>query len=151
MPERVEGTAVMVKTIKMAEIYGIAENADKPMGELTICANGWETRYSWGHTAEVWAGCEKMATAKMRYYNRTWEEYRFQSVIHEALYKYVKCVTGRNPLKSLAARDMKPMKGAAAEARRQTRVAEHEFAKWLYNALTAAVDGKAIPQYHAVA
>ena len=141
----------MVKTIKMAEIYGVAENADKPMGELTICANGWETRYSWGHTAEVWADNKLMATAKIRYYNRTWEEYRFKSVIHEALCKYVIGVTGINPWHDIAKRDKNPMKGKAAEARRQTRVAEHEFAKWLYNALTAAVDGKAIPQYHAVA
>ena len=141
----------MVKTIKMADIYGVAENAAKPMGELTICANGWETRYSWGHTAEVWADNELMATAKIRYYNRTWEEYRFKSVIHEALYKYVVRVTGRDPFKSLAARDMKPMKGKAAEARRQMRVAEHDFTAWLYAALTAAADGVAIPKYHAVA
>ncbi len=139
----------MVKTIKMADVYGVAENAAKPMGEITICANGWQTRYSWGHTAEVWADGELMATAKIRYYNRTWEEYRFQSVIHEALCNYVKRVTGRDPFKSLSARDTKPMKGEAAEARRQARVDEHEYVVRFYKALAAAADGKQIPQYGA--
>ena len=137
----------MVKTIKMADVYGVAENVAKPMGEITICANGWQTRYSWGHQAEVWANGVLMATAKIRYYNRTWESYCFKSVIHSALYSYVKRVTGREPHKPLAARDTKPMKGAAAEARRQARVAEHDYAEWLYNALTAAADGNQIPQY----
>ena len=135
----------MVKTIKMADVYGVAENVAKPMGEITICANGWQTRYSWGHTAEVWAGCEKMAEARIRYYNRTWESYRFQSVIHEALAKYVTRVTGINPYKDIAARDKNPMKGKEAEARRQSRVDAHEYAVKLYKALTAAADGEKIP------
>lgn len=51
---------------------------------IHICAYGWETRYSWGHTAY----CPELGvTDKARYYNRTWESYRFESVIKGCLYK----------------------------------------------------------------
>lgn len=43
----------------------------------------WETRNSWGHKATLL--CEgvpyELHSTKVRYYNRTWEEYRFQSVM----------------------------------------------------------------------
>lgn len=57
-----------------------------------IKVNAWTyaTRNSWGHKCHVATkidnvyGCED---SKIVYYNRTWENYRFQSVIHETLRK----------------------------------------------------------------
>lgn len=40
----------------------------------------WETRNSWGHRAYFLKDGEKQTQANIRYYNRTWESYRFQSV-----------------------------------------------------------------------
>ena len=51
---------------------------------IHLCAYGWETRNSWGHTAY----CPELGMeAKIRYYNRTWECHRFDSVISQLLYK----------------------------------------------------------------
>ena len=51
---------------------------------IHLCAYGWETRYSWGHTAY----CPELGiSVKFRYYNRTWEAHRFDSVISELLHR----------------------------------------------------------------
>ena len=39
----------------------------------------WETRNGWGHTAYLMKDGEEVNRARVRYYNRTWESYRFQS------------------------------------------------------------------------
>lgn len=126
----------MNKEIDLAVITG-----GKMLGTIAVSAWGWNSHYSWGHSAEVWVNGRCMANAKLRYYNRTWECYRFQSVVHSALYNYVKGITGIDPFKGLANRDKTPMKSAAAESRRLGRVAAQDFAKTLYSRLTAWVDG----------
>lgn len=55
-----------------------------------VVAQSWETRYSWGHVAavrntETW----DEHCASVRYYNRTWECYKYQSVIHCAIDKAI--------------------------------------------------------------
>ena len=45
----------------------------------------WETRGSWGHRAYVLKDGSELSQAKRRYYNRTWEAYRFQSVGEDAV------------------------------------------------------------------
>lgn len=126
----------MTNTIDLTRLTG-----GKMTGEITVIANGWETRHSWGHRAEILDGCRVVARANIRYYNRTWESYRFQSVIHIALMGYVHGQTGFNPIKPICKRDATPMKSAAAEARRLERVAAHDFAAMLYKRLTGVVDG----------
>ena len=43
-----------------------------------LCAYGWSTRHSWGHSAY----CPELnLEARIRYYNRTWEAERFNSVL----------------------------------------------------------------------
>ena len=49
-----------------------------------LCAYGWETRRAWGHTAYC---PETGTTVKIRYYNRTWEAHRFDSVLSSLRYK----------------------------------------------------------------
>lgn len=50
----------------------------------------YETYSSWGHKAYIYARIgdsrSKRSDFKCRYYNRTWENYQFQSVLREALY-----------------------------------------------------------------
>jgi hypothetical protein len=70
-----------------ATVHPAAEREDtKTINGKTIhlLAYGWSTRRSWGHTAY----CPELGlTNKIRYYNRTWEAHRFDSVIHGLLYK----------------------------------------------------------------
>lgn len=51
---------------------------------IHICAYGWETRNAWGHMAY----CPELDISnKCRYYNRTWESYRFETAIKGCLHK----------------------------------------------------------------
>lgn len=50
-----------------------------------IYADSYETRTSWGHTCEIVRDFERLASNKIRYYNRTWECYRYQSCILGAI------------------------------------------------------------------
>ena len=55
---------------------------------LHATAWNYETRNSWGHKGELWGhiGDEQVGNEKkIVYYNRTWESYRFQSLIHSLL------------------------------------------------------------------
>lgn len=126
------------KTIDLARVSG-----GRMMGEIDVDARYWETRYSWGHSAEVTMGLRTLGAAKIRYYNRTWESYTFQSVLHSALCAYVKGVTGIDPYMAISKRDSKQMKSAAAEMRRLHRLDAIHYARGLYDNLCAAVDGKA--------
>ena len=111
------------------------------MGEIDISAYSWETRSFWGHTAEVSVNYKTVVRSKFRYCNRTWEAYRYQSVIHSALRGYVHFVTGLDPIKDTSKRDSAPMKSAAAESRRLERVSARDFAVTLFRRLTGIVDG----------
>lgn len=60
----------------------------------------WETSNSWGHECRLcdvgeMAGIE-IGKARVRYYNRTWEAYTFQSVMYEALENYKKSELDRH-------------------------------------------------------
>ena len=45
----------------------------------------WETPWSWGHYAILYKDGQAVADEKAIYYNRTWESYTYQSVIHSVL------------------------------------------------------------------
>lgn len=50
----------------------------------------YETRYSWGHYATLFENGHYIGDLKYTYYNRTWESYKYQSIIHGILSKYLK-------------------------------------------------------------
>ncbi len=73
----------------VAQAFITIENKAK---HIYIELNAWyyETRSSWGHKAYISGHigdsyCNRN-DFKHIYYNRTWECYRFQSVLHEAFY-----------------------------------------------------------------
>ena len=58
--------------------------------EFKIVAYSYETRNSWGHKAELIRNNEyTLNKYKIRYYNRTWETYKYQSVIKSVLDDYM--------------------------------------------------------------
>lgn len=62
----------------------------KAYPEFKIVAHSYETRNSWGHKAElIHNNNYTLNTYKIRYYNRTWECYQYQSVIKSVLYDYM--------------------------------------------------------------
>jgi len=62
----------------------------KAYPEFKIVAYSYDTRSSWGHKAELIRNNDyTLNKYKIRYYNRTWETYRYQSVIKSVLYDYM--------------------------------------------------------------
>lgn len=51
--------------------------------KFTLVCESWSTRTSWGHEVTLYKNdYAKIGRAKIRYYNRTWESYQYQSTIH---------------------------------------------------------------------
>lgn len=75
-----------MSTIIFREINGV---------NFQIFAEGWETRSSWGHRAKLFMNGYEISGAKIRYYNRTWEAYTYQSTIRAAIYKELQRVEAR--------------------------------------------------------
>lgn len=53
--------------------------------KISIDAEYYETRYSWGHKAYLYINGEQVGYKKATYYNRTWESYQFQSVMESVV------------------------------------------------------------------
>lgn len=45
----------------------------------------WETSYSWGHKTTLIRNGYDYGTHKVRYYNRTWESYTYQTCMYGAI------------------------------------------------------------------
>lgn len=54
---------------------------------IRIKAEYYETRYSWGHKAWLYFDGQEVDYKKITYYNRTWESYQFQSIVHNLIDK----------------------------------------------------------------
>lgn len=49
--------------------------------KFTLECESWSTRSSWGHEVTLYKNAVKIGRVKVRYYNRTWECYQYQSAI----------------------------------------------------------------------
>ena len=47
----------------------------------------YETRSTWGHVAKLMVNGQEVNRCKIRYHNRTWESFEFESVIYNLLHK----------------------------------------------------------------
>ena len=57
--------------------------------EYEFVCEYWETSYAWGHKVTMFKnGCE-YNTNKVRYYNRTWENWTYQTAICGAIYNEI--------------------------------------------------------------
>lgn len=55
--------------------------------KFTFVCESWNTRNSWGHKVTLYKNDKVIiGQTKIRYYNRTWESYQFQSVIKNVIY-----------------------------------------------------------------
>lgn len=65
----------------------------KIMGKVfSIYAEGWSNSRAWGHRAVLRVNDFSTRESKIRYYNRTWESYQYESVIHSVIYGYIESV-----------------------------------------------------------
>lgn len=58
--------------------------------KFTFVCESWQTRNSWGHKVSLYQNESFfVGSAKIRYYNRTWESYLFQSAIKSVIYNAI--------------------------------------------------------------
>lgn len=78
--------------------------------EYTFVCEGWSNSNGWGHRVNLLRNNYEIAEARIRYYNRTWENYEFQTCMLKAIriveehkqaseLEYYKQKTGRKRLK----------------------------------------------------
>ena len=58
--------------------------------KFTFVCESWRIRNSWGHEVTLYKNDTlKVGRAKIRYYNRTWETYIYQSAIKSVIYNAI--------------------------------------------------------------
>lgn len=58
--------------------------------KFSFVCESWKTRNSWGHKVSLYQNDTLLiGTAKVRYYNRTWERYQYQSVIKSVIFNAI--------------------------------------------------------------
>lgn len=62
--------------------------------KFTFVCEYWETATSWGHKVTLYRNDNViLGSVKIRYYNRTWERYQFQSAIKNVIFETIKRIT----------------------------------------------------------
>lgn len=60
---------------------------------FTFVCESWGNRNAWGHKVTLYKNeSVVVGTYKVRYYNRTWETFKYQSAIKGMIYKVIKDV-----------------------------------------------------------
>lgn len=85
--------------------------------EFAFFCYSWDTRDGFAHGVELydWEKVEKLSEEKRYYLNRTWESYRFQSAIEDAVNRAVAHELGRMEGRYMAERGWKRMTKARRE------------------------------------
>ncbi len=85
--------------------------------KFTFVCEFWKTRNCWGHKVALYKNDNVLIeTAKVRYYNRTWESYKYQSVIKSVIFNAIEEITAVAKVAFKALHDYKVMtKKRAAE------------------------------------
>lgn len=58
--------------------------------KFTLVCETWQTKTSWGHEVTLYKNnVFKVGHVKVRYYNRTWEQYIYQSAIKSVIFNAI--------------------------------------------------------------
>lgn len=85
--------------------------------KFTFVCESWKTRNSWGHEVTLYKNDTfKVGISKIRYYNRTWECYLFQSAIKAVIFETIERIKAAAKIAFKALHNYKVMtKKRAAE------------------------------------
>lgn len=93
--------------------------------EYTFVNKTWENSNSWGHETYLLKNNNEIWYNKVRYYNRTWEIYRYQTCMRGCVYDLI----------SKRENELKESFKSEKDITRLTKKYEEEFKKYLENDL----------------
>lgn len=64
--------------------------------DIRVYCEYYETRTSWGHKGHVETGTHYLNKCRIRYWNRTWERYTYQSLIRQLVRGAMTMLSGIN-------------------------------------------------------
>ena len=103
--------------------------------KFTLVCESWSTRNSWGHEVTLYKNdTVKIGRAKIRYYNRTWECYQYQSAIKSVIYDAIEAIkaAAKETFKELHRYQVLTKKRAAEFAEYLARDPEYTIYNELY-------------------
>ena len=103
--------------------------------KFTLVCESWSTRNSWGHEVTLYKNeTVKTGRAKIRYYNRTWECYQYQSAIKSVIYDAIEAIkaAAKETFKTLHRYQVLTKKRAAEFAEYLARDPEYKMYNELY-------------------
>lgn len=85
--------------------------------KFTLVCESWQTKTAWGHKVSLYRNESFfVGSAKIRYYNRTWEKYQYQSVIKSVIYNAIEEIKAAAKKAFLALHNYKVMTKKRAAA-----------------------------------
>lgn len=85
--------------------------------KFTFVCESWHTRGSWGHKVSLYQNDSFfVGSAKIRYYNRTWEKYQYQSTIKSVIFNVIQAIKAAAKKVFLSAHNYKVMTKKRAAA-----------------------------------
>lgn len=77
---------------------------------FTLVCESWQNKNSWGHKVSLYRNYSFLVgSAKIRYYNRTWEEYQYQCTIKSVIYNAIEEIKAAAKKVFLSMHDYKVM------------------------------------------
>ena len=103
--------------------------------KFTLVCDSWSTRNSWGHEVTLYKNdTVKIGRSKIRYYNRTWECYQYQSAIKSVIYDAIEAIkaAAKETFKTLHRYQVLTKKRAAEFSEYLARDPEYKMYNELY-------------------
>lgn len=102
--------------------------------KFTLVCEFWQTRNSWGHKVSLYRNESFfVGSAKIRYYNRTWEKYQYQSTIKSVIFNAIQEIKAAAKKVFLSVHNYKVMTKKRAAAFREFLKEDNEYN--MYNEL----------------
>lgn len=85
--------------------------------KFTFVCESWNTKNSWGHEVTLYKNDTlKVGRVKIRYYNRTWECYQYQSAIKAVIFETIERIKAAAKMAFLTLHDYKVLTKKRAAA-----------------------------------
>lgn len=96
--------------------------------KFTLVCEYWQTKTAWGHKVSLYRNESFfVGSARIRYYNRTWEKYQYQSIIKSVIFNAMQEIKAAAKKMFLSVHNYKVMTKKRSAAFLEYLDEEHEY------------------------